>query len=120
MSLATRRRAIYTGLAGHFAEDELLAVLALWESKYADKPPFALNEFLGEVAATTERKLERAKLYRELVGALTGPLSALLPDPEPLLHSWRQRMGVAAPLRPGPDSQARAHLGHPGGVGRLL
>ena len=33
MSLATRRRAIYTGLAGHFAEDELLAVLALWESK---------------------------------------------------------------------------------------
>ena len=107
MSLATRRRAIYTGLAGHFAEDELLAVLALWESKYADKPPFALNEFLGEVAATTERKLERAKLYRELVGALTGPLSALLPDPEPLLHSWRQRMGVAVPLRSGPDSQAR-------------
>lgn len=106
MSLATRRRAIYTGLAGHFAEDELLAVLALWESKYADKPPFALNEFLGEVAATTERKLERAKLYRELVGALTGPLSALLPDPEPLLHSWRQRMGVAVPLRVSPDSQA--------------
>jgi hypothetical protein len=106
MSLATRRRAIYTGLAGHFAEDELLAVLALWESKYADKPPFALNEFLGEVAATTERKLERAKLYRELVGALTGPLSALLPDPEPLLHSWRQRMGVATPLMVGPDSQA--------------
>ena len=70
MSLATRRRAIYTGLAGHFAEDELLAVLALWESKYADKPPFALNEFLGEVAATTERKLERAKLYRELLAPL--------------------------------------------------
>ncbi|MBP8237681.1 MAG: hypothetical protein KAX63_08190 [Pseudomonas sp.] len=93
MSLATRRRAIYTGLAGHFAEDKLLAVLALWESKYADKPPFALNEFLGEVAAATERKLERAKLYRELVGALTGPLSALLPDPEPQLLSWRQRIG---------------------------
>lgn len=48
MSLATRRRAIYTGLAGHFAEDELLAVLALWESKYADKPPFALKEFLAK------------------------------------------------------------------------
>lgn len=107
MSLTTRRRAIYTGLAGHFTEDELLAVLALWESKYADKPPFALNEFLGEVAATTERKLERAKLYRELVGALTGPLSALLPDPEPLLHSWRQRMGGAAPLRAVAQSQAR-------------
>ena len=48
-------------------EDELLALLALWESKYADKPSFALNEFLGEVASATERKLERARLYRELV-----------------------------------------------------
>lgn len=107
MSLTTRRRAIYTGLAGHFAEDELLAVLALWESKYADKPPFALNEFLGEVAATSERKLERAKLYRELVGALTGPLSALLPDPEPQLLSWRQRMGLGAPASVAADMQAR-------------
>lgn len=95
MSLATRRRAIYTGLAGHFVEDELLAILALWESKYADRPPFALNKFFGEVAATTARKLERAKLYRELAGALTGPLSALLPDPKPLLLSWRQRLGMA-------------------------
>lgn len=107
MSLTTRRRAIYTGLAGHFAEDELLAVLALWESKYADKPPFALNEFLGEVAATSERKLERAKLYRELVGALTGPLSTLLPDPEPQLLSWRQRMGLGAPAIVAADVQAR-------------
>lgn len=107
MSLTTRRRAIYTGLAGHFAEDELLALLALWESKYADKPSFALNEFLGEVASATERKLERARLYRELVGALTGPLSALLPDPEPLLHGWRQRMGVSAPREASQDMQAQ-------------
>ncbi|MFZ3152754.1 hypothetical protein [Pseudomonas sp.] len=68
--------------------------MALWESKYADRPPFALNKFLGEVAATTARKLERAKLYRELAGALTGPLSALLPAPKPLLLSWRQRLGM--------------------------
>lgn len=59
------------------------AGFALLESKYADKPPFALNEFLGEVAAATERKLE------------------------PLLLSWRQRMGVAAPSQAGADSQAR-------------
>lgn len=89
----TRRWAVYTGLAGHFAEDELLAVLALWESKYTDKPPFALNEFLGEVASVTERKLERARLYRELVGALNGPLSDLLPDPVPQLRRWRQQAG---------------------------
>jgi hypothetical protein len=108
MSLTTRRRAIYTGLTRHFAEDELLAALTLWESKYANKPSFALNEFLGELASTTERKLERAKLYRELVGALTGPLSALLPDPEPLLIDWRQRTGVITPLpATATDSQAR-------------
>lgn len=107
MSLTTRRRAIYTGLAGHFAEDELLAVLALWENKYADKPPFALNEFLGEVASTTERKLERARLYRELVGALTGPLSDLLPDPEPQLRRWRQSVGGGLSLLSCTDEQAR-------------
>lgn len=106
MSLSTRRRAIYTGLAGHFGEDELLPLLALWEAKYADKPPFALNEFLAEVAARTEHKLERARLYRELVGALTGPLSALLPDPAAKLQVWRQRAGIVAPEL-GADLQAR-------------
>lgn len=107
MSLTTRRRAIYTGLAGHFAEDELLAVLALWENKYADKPPFALNEFLGEVASATDRKLERARLYRELVGALTGPLSDLLPDPEPQLRRWRQQVGGAPSLVSATEDHAR-------------
>ena len=95
MSLASRRRAIYTGLAGHFAGDDLLAILCLWEDRYADKPPFALNEFLAEVAAARGQRLERAKLYRELVGALTGPLSALLPDPVTELVAWRQRCGRA-------------------------
>ncbi|MCU1715520.1 hypothetical protein [Pseudomonas sp. 5P_3.1_Bac2] len=107
MSLSTRRRAIFTGLSGHFAGDELLAVLALWEAKYADKPPFALNEFLAEVAQHTERKLERAKLYRELVGALTGPLSGLLADPEAQLRSWRQRTGGANLLDDEQEQQAR-------------
>ncbi|MDH0957449.1 hypothetical protein N5C54_06620 [Pseudomonas chengduensis] len=97
MSLASRRRAIYTGLSSHFSGDELLAVLCLWEDRYAEKPPFALNEFLAEVATARGQRLERAKLYRELVGALTGPLSALLPDPGPELLAWRQRRGVAVP-----------------------
>lgn len=107
MSLSTRRRAIYTGLAGHFADEELLPLLSLWEAKYSDRPPFALNEFLAEVAARTERKLERAKLYRELVGALTGPPSALLPDPAAKLQAWQQREGVAVPQVMGADAQAR-------------
>ncbi|MBB1520084.1 hypothetical protein [Aquipseudomonas guryensis] len=107
MSLTTRRRAIYTGLAGHFGEDELLPLLSLWEAKYADKPPFALNEFLAEVAQRSGRKLERARLYRELVGALTGPTSNLLPDPAPRVHAWRQGEGLEAEEVSGPDALAR-------------
>ncbi len=90
MRLSLRRRAIYTGLVGHFSEEEVWPLLALWENKYAEQPPFALNEFLAEVVLRTERKLERARLYRELVGALTGPPSQLLPDPEEQLAAWRQ------------------------------
>jgi len=110
MSLVTRRRAIYTGLAGHLAGDELLAVLCLWEDRYAEKPPFALNEFLAEVVQASGQRLERARLYRELVGALTGPLSALLPDPAPQLHAWRQQQGRQAP-EPSEHGQARHSFG---------
>ncbi|WP_181418732.1 hypothetical protein [Pseudomonas alcaligenes] len=107
MSLSTRRRAIYTGLAGHLSEEELLPLLSLWEAKYADKPPFALNEFLAEVVQRSGRKLERARLYRELVGALTGPVGDLLPDPAPRLQAWRRGAGQGAEEVSGPDALAR-------------
>ncbi|AYC34153.1 hypothetical protein D3880_18075 [Pseudomonas cavernae] len=107
MSLSTRRRAIYTGLVGHFSEDELWPLLSLLEAKYADKPPFALNEFLAEVASRSGRKLERAKLYRELVGALTSSPAQLLPDPAPRLEAWRQSAGRTAVEVSGPDARAR-------------
>lgn len=107
MRLSQRRRAIYTGLAGHFPDEELWPLLALWENKYAEKPPFALNEFLGEVVLRTERKLERARLYRELVGALTGPASELLPDPEEQLEAWRQGQSEAVRRVARPDAVAQ-------------
>ncbi|MEK1904971.1 MAG: hypothetical protein AAAB13_04265 [Pseudomonas sp.] len=107
MSLTTRRRAIYTGLAGHFPEDEIMPLLSLWEAKYSDKPPFALNEFLAEVVQRSGRKLERARLYRELVGALTGPATELLPDPASRLQAWRRGEGQAAEEVSGPDALAR-------------
>lgn len=108
MRLSIRRRAIYTGLAGHFPEEELWPLLALWESKYAERPPFALNEFLAEVVLRTERKLERARLYRELVGALTGPTSQLLPDPEEQLQAWRQGQSDSLRQAAKPDAAAQA------------
>lgn len=108
MRLSLRRRAIYTGLVGHFSEEEVWPLLALWENKYAEQPPFALNEFLAEVVLRTERKLERARLYRELVGALTGPPSQLLPDPEEQLAAWRQGRNEAVRRVATPDAAAQA------------
>lgn len=55
----------------------------------------------------TERKLERARLYRELVGALTGPPSQLLPDPEEQLAAWRQGRNEAVRQVATPDSAAQ-------------
>ena len=107
MRLSLRRRAIYTGLAGHFSDEEVWPLLALWENKHAEQPPFALNEFLAEVVLRTERKLERARLYRELVGALTGPSSQLLPDPEEQLAAWRQGRNEAVRQVATPDSAAQ-------------
>lgn len=107
MRLSLRRRAIYTGLAGHFSDEEVWPLLALWESKYAEQPPFALNEFLAEVVLRTERKVERARLYRELVGALTGPPAQLLPDPEEQLSVWRQGRNEAVRQVTTPDSAAQ-------------
>ncbi|PIA67757.1 hypothetical protein [Pseudomonas sediminis] len=107
MRLSLRRRAIYTGLAGHFSDEEVWPLLALWENKYAEQPPFALNGFLAEVVLRTERKLERARLYRELVGALTGPPSQLLPDPEEQLAAWRQGRNEAVRQVATPDSAAQ-------------
>ncbi|WP_179526977.1 hypothetical protein L0Y47_18385 [Ectopseudomonas composti] len=107
MRLSLRRRAIYTGLAGHFSDEEVWPLLALWENKYAEQPPFALNEFLAEVVLRTERKLERARLYRELVGALTGPPAQLLPDPEEQLAAWRQGRNEAVRQVATPDSAAQ-------------
>jgi hypothetical protein len=107
MSLVTRRRAIYTGLVRHLPEAELMPILSFWEANYAEKPPFALNEFLGEVVKRCSQKLERASLYRELIGIMNGPATALLPDPLPQLEDWRRGVGVNAAEVSGPEVQAR-------------
>lgn len=107
MSLVNRRRAIYTGLSRHLPEAELLPMLSFWEAHYAEKPAFALNEFLAEVARRCSQKLERASLYRELLGIMNGPSSALLPDPLAQLQVWRSGAGASAAEVGGPDAQAR-------------
>ena len=107
MSLVTRRRAIYTGLVRHLPETELMPILSFWEANYAEKPAFALNEFLGEVVKRCNHKLERANLYRELITIMNGPVTALLPDPLVQLEDWRRGAGAGAEEVSGPDVQAR-------------
>jgi hypothetical protein len=44
--------------------------MSFWEANYAEKPAFALNEFHGRSdPKRCSQKLERASLYRELMGA---------------------------------------------------
>ena len=107
MSLVTRRRAIYTGLVRHIPEEELMPILSYWEAHYAEKPAFALNEFLGEVVKRCDHKLERASLYRELIGIMNGPSTALLSDPMSKLEAWRKGAGASAPEVSGPEVKAR-------------
>ena len=107
MSLVTRRRAIYTGLSRYLPEAELLPIMSFWEAHYAEKPAFALNEFLAEVAKRCSQKLERASLYRELITIMNGPATALLPDPLQQLEAWRKGAGAGAQEVSGPDAQAR-------------
>jgi len=107
MSLVTRRRAIYTGLVRHLPETEVMPTLSFWEANYAEKPSFALNEFLGEVVKRCSHKLERASLYRELIAIMNGPATALLPDPLLQLEAWRCGAGVDADEVGGPGAQAR-------------
>ncbi|WXL24967.1 hypothetical protein WG219_16875 [Ectopseudomonas mendocina] len=89
MNLTTRRRAIYTELTSHFAGDEPLAAVALWECKYAGMPFYFLDGFIAELVVSTERTIERATVYRDLMGALTGPAADFLPAPERLINAWR-------------------------------
>ena len=107
MSLVTRRRVIYTGLSRYLPETELLPIMSFWEAHYAEKPAFALNEFLAEVAKRCSHKLERASLYRELITIMNGPAAALLPDPLVQLEAWRKGAGAGAEEVSGLDTQAR-------------
>jgi hypothetical protein len=81
--------------------------MSFWEANYAEKPAFALNEFLAEVAKRCSQKLERASLYRELITIMNGPAAALLPDPLLQLEAWRKGAGSGAEEVSGPDAQAR-------------
>jgi hypothetical protein len=82
------RRAIYTGLKPFFTEDELLAALSLWQTRYSDGPAYALHGFVNEICASEPLKQMRNDVHRGLRQALFGPDEALEPDPLLQIERW--------------------------------
>lgn len=79
--LATRRRAIYTGLKPYLPEPELLDALMHWESHYASAPRFTLQRFVSELCREGDLRTRRADVLLSLVQAMSMPAQSLLPDP---------------------------------------
>jgi len=79
--LATRRRAIYTGLKPFMPEEELLDALLHWESHYATAPRFTLQRFVSELCREGDMRTRRADVLLSLVQAMSLPAQSLLPDP---------------------------------------
>ncbi len=79
--LATRRRAIYTGLKPFMAEEEVLDALMHWESHYANAPRFTLQRFVSELCREGDLRTRRADVLLSLVQAMSMPKQSLLPDP---------------------------------------
>lgn len=79
--LATRRRAIYTGLKPYLPESELLDALLHWESHYASAPRFTLQRFVSELCREGDLRTRRADVLLSLVQAMSMPAQSLLPDP---------------------------------------
>lgn len=79
--LATRRRAIYTGLKPFMPEEQLLDALLHWESHYATAPRFTLQRFVSELCREGDMRTRRADVLLSLVQAMSLPAQSLLPDP---------------------------------------
>lgn len=105
--VARNRRAIYTGLKPFLAEDELMAALSLWQSRYSAGPAYALHGFVNEVCASEPLKQIRNEMHRSLRQSLFGPDEALDGDPLLQIERWRHaqngatKSGEAASALPG-------------------
>jgi len=92
-SVEFRRRAVYTALIQHLADDELWEALALWEDNYAAVENFTAQRFLSDILTSAELRGKRVRILQSLVRALSAPASTLLPDPKEQLLVFRMRRG---------------------------
>ncbi|MDO6748213.1 hypothetical protein [Gilvimarinus sp. 1_MG-2023] len=79
-----KRRIVYTALSGFLQGEELAKAFQLWEQQYADKPVFALNEYVGKLSMLASNLGPRKEVIRALLNLSQDPSSqTLLPDPAP-------------------------------------
>lgn len=93
MTLAHKRQAISGALMPYLSEENLESALALWESKYASQPTFALQRFLSEFCTTATLSAQRSQILQSLIKALSGA------DGKPLARAGN-RAGLAQPVPP--------------------
>lgn len=96
--VATRRRAVFTGLIPHLQGEDLYTALWLWQDKYSKGPAMALHRFINEVAGMVTYHVQRGDLHRSLVVAMNNDALELAPDPYPDMIAYRERHLAPAEL----------------------
>lgn len=81
MTMATKRRAVFTVLSQYVSDDALWQIMWRWQNKFADKAQFELNGFLSECKDIKGVAENRAQLYRQLIGIMMDRHAVLKPDP---------------------------------------
>ena len=89
MSLVHRRRAIFTALDKFFSGDDRLKILGYWEQYFADKPSFALHQFISGFVDLCNPPVSRSEIFKEMTYQLMQPESKLLSDPIVELDRFR-------------------------------
>lgn len=96
--VATRRRAVFTGLIPHLQGADLYTALWLWQDKYSNGPAMALHRFINEFARMVTYDVRRSDLHLSLVMAMNKDVIELAPDPYPDMIAYRERHLPSAKL----------------------
>ncbi|MCG6975257.1 MAG: hypothetical protein LJE56_02480 [Acidiferrobacterales bacterium] len=87
-----RRRAIFKALQPYMTQTQLLEALWMWEWDFAEGAAFELANYLRTICLTAELKAQQSEIRRSLIRQMSLPLSALGPDPWPLMRNYAQSM----------------------------
>lgn len=87
-----RRRAIFKALQPYMPQTQVIEALWMWEWDYSEGSAFELADYLHAVCQTTDLKKQQGEIRRSLIRQMSQPLSALGPDPWPLMRDYANAM----------------------------